>query len=93
MGVTPGVWAIIPAAGAGRRFHTGSDLSGAPKQYSLIAGKTVLEHSAAALLQLHGLRQIVIAVHSTDTKARQLPLLMDSRVSFVAGGDERSDSF
>jgi len=89
---TPGIWAVIPAAGTGRRFHVGSDSQGIPKQYSRIAGKTVLEHSAAVVLQLQGLRQLVIAVHPTDTKARQLPLSLDNRVCFVAGGDERSDS-
>ena len=40
-------WAVVPAAGSGSRM--GSDT---PKQYVAIAGKTLLEHSVLALLEV-----------------------------------------
>lgn len=83
----PRLWAVIPAAGAGSRFA--GDI---PKQYLLLEGKTVLEHSAGALLALRDLQQLIIAVHPDDGRARLLPLLQDSRVCFVQGGAERADS-
>jgi 2-C-methyl-D-erythritol 4-phosphate cytidylyltransferase len=86
------IWAVIPAAGAGERFRAVSDQSGKPKQYACIGDKTVLEHSVAALLQLQGLQQVVIALHPSDSQGRHLPSLMDSKVWFVNGGAERSDS-
>ena len=41
----PGVCAVVPAAGFGRRMQTEC-----PKQYLSIGNKTILEHAVAALL-------------------------------------------
>lgn len=43
----PGVCAVVPAAGFGRRMQTEC-----PKQYLSIGNKTILEHAVAALLAL-----------------------------------------
>ncbi|PLM12790.1 2-C-methyl-D-erythritol 4-phosphate cytidylyltransferase, partial [Klebsiella pneumoniae] len=40
----PGVCAVVPAAGFGRRMQTEC-----PKQYLTIGNKTILEHAVAAL--------------------------------------------
>jgi 2-C-methyl-D-erythritol 4-phosphate cytidylyltransferase/2-C-methyl-D-erythritol 2,4-cyclodiphosphate synthase len=81
------IWAVIPAAGTGSRF--GADYS---KQYAGINNATVLEHSAAALLQQKCLQKIVIALHADDTQGAQLPLLQHEKIIFVCGGAERTDS-
>jgi 2-C-methyl-D-erythritol 4-phosphate cytidylyltransferase len=47
-------WAVLPAAGTGSRM--GAEL---PKQYMVVAGATLLEHSLRALLnceQISGIR-------------------------------------
>lgn len=80
-------FAVIPAAGTGSRFSTQE-----AKQYMPLLSSTVLECGAATLLQLKNLQQLVIAIHSEDTRAALLPQLQDVRVRFVVGGNERSDS-
>lgn len=89
-------WAIIPAAGIGSRFSTGSDCSAnnytGPKQYAQIQGKTLLEHAADSLLAHADLAGLMIALHPDDTVANTLPLVCDSRVHFCVGGRERADS-
>ena len=83
----PRVWGVIPAAGIGRRM--GGEV---PKQYLRIAGRTLLEHSAAALLALEPLARLVIAHHADDQTLATLPLAKHPRVQPVVGGDERAAS-
>lgn len=79
-------WAIVPAAGLGRRMK-----SERPKQYLPLMGKSVIEHSIAALLDLP-LAGLVVAIHPEDTIWSQLPLSRDKRIETVAGGEERHHS-
>ncbi len=79
-------WLVIPAAGIGQR--TGNDL---PKQYQMLAGKTVLEHTLNAFLPLTGLQGIIIALHPDDQHFAGLAL-NDKRIDTVTGGKERADS-
>jgi 2-C-methyl-D-erythritol 4-phosphate cytidylyltransferase len=85
--VEPHFFAVIPAAGTGSRFSAHD-----AKQYMPLLSSTVLERSAATLLQSNSLQQLVIAIHPEDTRAASLPQLQDVRVRFVVGGGERSDS-
>lgn len=78
-------WVVVPAAGVGRRF--GGVI---PKQYQLLAGKTVMEHSLERLLQLH--TTIVVAVHPDDQQWSRLPIFENDRIRTVHGGQERVDS-
>lgn len=80
------LWAIIPAAGSGRRFSP-TEL----KQYQKILDQTVLEHSVARLNQLP-LAGYVLAINSQDQFAKQLPLACPERAHFCEGGRERVDS-
>lgn len=59
----PGVCAVVPAAGFGRRMQTEC-----PKQYLSIGNKTILEHAVAALLANSRIQRVVIAV-SRETSA------------------------
>jgi len=54
-------WAVIPAAGTGQRMH-----SECPKQYLKIAGKTLLEHSLAPLLEHPSIESVMVALHAED---------------------------
>lgn len=70
MAVTsPGVCAVVPAAGFGRRMQTEC-----PKQYLSIGNKTILEHSVDALLANARIQRVVIAV-SLATNASSNSLL------------------
>ncbi len=62
-----------------------------PKQYLEMAGKTVLEHSVEALLQLDCLEKLTICVSADDERFQQLGL-NDLRISQTLGGAERADS-
>ena len=65
----PGVCAVVPAAGFGRRMQTEC-----PKQYLSIGNKTILEHAVAALLADARVQRVVIAVSPGDRRFSQLPL-------------------
>ena len=80
-------WAVVPAAGSGSRM--GSDT---PKQYVSIAGKTLLEHSVLALLEVTAIEAVVVALPADDTTVATLPALSDTRVRTTTGGAQRCDS-
>ena len=54
-------WGVIPAAGTGQRMR-----SECPKQYLKIAGKTLLEHAVASLLEHPSIESVMVAVHAED---------------------------
>lgn len=81
------LWAVVPAAGVGRRMEAAH-----PKQYLPLAGKTVIEHSVAALLNIPSLHKIVVALGADDEYWRDLGCAEDARIAQVEGGKERQDS-
>lgn len=83
----PGVCAVVPAAGFGRRMQTEC-----PKQYLSIGNKTILEHAVAALLTHPRVQRVIIAVTPGDTRFQQLPLANHPQITVVDGGSERADS-
>ena len=88
MAVTsPGVCAVVPAAGFGRRMQTEC-----PKQDLSIGNKTILEHSVDALLANARIQRVVIAVSPGDERFQQLPLALHPQITVVDGGAERADS-
>ncbi len=80
------LWAIIPAAGSGRRFSA-TDL----KQYQIIQDRTVLEHSVSRLNALP-LAGYVLAVSADDHVAKSLKFKCAEKAHFCLGGAERVDS-
>ncbi|ASA55268.1 2-C-methyl-D-erythritol 4-phosphate cytidylyltransferase [Vibrio gazogenes] len=78
---------VIPAAGVGRRMLTDK-----PKQYLMIHGKTILEHTVEKLRAHPQVGKVVIAVGEDDPYFSQLSLASDPEIIRVAGGQERSDS-
>lgn len=63
-----------------------------PKQYLPLAGKTVIEHSLAALLNIPSLHKIIVALGADDEYWRDLGCAEDARIAQVEGGKERQDS-
>ncbi|MGH1373310.1 MAG: 2-C-methyl-D-erythritol 4-phosphate cytidylyltransferase [Cellvibrionaceae bacterium] len=83
----PDCWAIVPAAGIGTRM--GADK---PKQYLLLNGKTILEHTIERLLQLPYLKGLVLVVNPFDEIWPTLAITNHPKVKVVEGGQERCDS-
>ncbi len=81
------MYAIIPAAGVGRRM-----MADKPKQYLRLHGKTILEHTADKLLSHPAIGKVIIAVSADDPFYAQLPLASHPDVIRVDGGRERADS-
>jgi 2-C-methyl-D-erythritol 4-phosphate cytidylyltransferase len=82
-------WLVMPAAGVGRRF--GSER---PKQYSPLAGRTVIEWALQPFLDDPQCRGVVVALAADDPWWPGLGLRSRAEVALraVAGGAERCDS-
>jgi 2-C-methyl-D-erythritol 4-phosphate cytidylyltransferase len=63
-----------------------------PKQYLVIAGKPILQHSVNALLSVAAVQHAVVALADNDDQWTQLEAAQDDRVSTVVGGATRADS-
>lgn len=87
----PFLWAVVPAAGIGRRM--GAEL---PKQYLQLGGRTVLEHTLAALGGIDALAGVVVAIAADDPFWPRLSSGLSAKLScpvFTApGGAERAES-
>ncbi len=81
------IWAVLPAAGIGRRM--GAQI---PKQYLPLAGKCVIEHSLDVLCAEPRIDAIVVAVAENDCNWQQLNLTQSDRIKEVPGGAERAES-
>ena len=80
----PRCWAVIPAAGIGRRV--GGEV---PKQYLSVRGRAVIEHSLARILRHPAVDGVVVATRPDDPWWPRLGLAANERVARVTGGDER----
>ena len=80
-------WAVVPAAGVGRRF--GAAL---PKQYLELAGRPVIDYAMRPLLEHPRIRGLVVALDPADGYWLRTALADDPRVRRVAGGAERCHS-
>jgi 2-C-methyl-D-erythritol 4-phosphate cytidylyltransferase len=63
-----------------------------PKQYLVLAGQPVLQHTLAALLAWERIERVVVALAEGDHFWSTLDAARDSRVTTTIGGAERSDS-
>jgi 2-C-methyl-D-erythritol 4-phosphate cytidylyltransferase len=78
---------VIPAAGVGARMQADR-----PKQYLVLNGKTVLEHTVDALFQALPSQPLYLALAAADPYFQHLPLASMPNVHRVTGGNERADS-
>ena len=81
------IWALVPAAGSGRRFG-----GGVPKQYLHAAGKPLLEHALNALLSHPRVAGAVVALAPDDAHWPGWTTLHGKPVLACVGGVERVDS-
>jgi 2-C-methyl-D-erythritol 4-phosphate cytidylyltransferase len=80
-------WAVLPAAGSGRRF--GGEL---PKQYVMLAGRFLLEHSLRAVLDHDDVDGAVVVLAADDPHWPGWRELGGKPVLSCVGGSERADS-
>lgn len=84
-------WAIIPAAGIGRRMQLTAN-EDAPKQYQQILGKTILEHTLERIDQLDFLAGITVVLNEKDMWWDTLNINLSNPLVTTIGGTERFDS-
>lgn len=82
-----GLWALVPAAGVGRRF--GGTI---PKQYLQLCGQGVLEHALGRLLGHPRVAGVYVALSPEDRWWSEIRFATHSRVQTVWGGADRSQS-
>ena len=80
-------WALLPAAGSGRRF--GADI---PKQYLIAAGKPLIGHALGALLAHDAIEGVVVALAADDPHWPGWATMHGKPVLTCIGGSERADS-
>lgn len=84
----PHIYALIPAAGVGRRM--GADR---PKQYMTVAGEPMLAQTVRALERVSRIERIFVVVSAADAWIDEVTKSFSSRVKVLrAGGAERADS-
>jgi 2-C-methyl-D-erythritol 4-phosphate cytidylyltransferase len=83
----PAFWAVIPAAGVGARMAADR-----PKQYLMLGGITILEHSLNCFLGHPSLLGVVVSLATDDPFWPSLACAADPRLQRAAGGRERADS-
>jgi len=80
-------WAIIPAAGVGKRMQTDR-----PKQYLPLDNKSVIEHTLDRLLSMPAISGAVLAISQGDEYWPALDYQSQKPLLIARGGKERSDS-
>lgn len=81
------VVALIPAAGNGSRMKANY-----PKQYLKVAGKTIIDHTIAVLLNQPRISKIIISLNKDDIFFHQLMIAKNPKIKTVIGGCQRADS-
>lgn len=81
------IYAVVPAAGIGKRF--GAVVA---KQYLLLAGLSVQQHTLNRLSAIVEISRVVVAVAFDDRMAQTITYAHPDKLQFVIGGAERMDS-
>ena len=80
-------WAVVPAAGVGKRMQADR-----PKQYLPLAGKTVIEHTLSRLVQSGAFQAVAVAISVEDPYWPELAISQHPQVITAPGGKERADA-
>jgi 2-C-methyl-D-erythritol 4-phosphate cytidylyltransferase len=83
----PRLWAVVPAAGIGRRV--GGEI---PKQYARLGARSVIEHALAPLLASPRLHGVVVSLAENDRWWGDLALDFPVPPVLAPGGAERCHS-
>lgn len=81
------IWAVVPAAGIGKRMQ-----SDKPKQYLMLVDRTVIEHTIDRLLSVDQVKGIVVSIQPGDPYWTGIRVESDKPVLVAAGGEERCHS-
>ncbi len=81
------LWAVIPAAGAGRRMRNQT-----PKQYLRLGDRTIIEHTLARFISHPNIDGIVVAIDARDATWPALAVASSKPLIIVTGGAERCHS-
>ena len=81
------VWAVVPAAGSGRRMQ-----SDTPKQFLEFQGKTLIEHCLDRLLSHADIDGAIIVLNDEDNRWEALRYQAEKPLFTAAGGNRRQDS-
>jgi 2-C-methyl-D-erythritol 4-phosphate cytidylyltransferase len=81
------LWCVLPAAGKGVR--AGGDR---PKQYQLIGGRPLIEHTLERLAAHPRIAGFVVAVAAGDRHFNAVDAIAGKPLLLATGGGERSDS-
>ncbi len=81
------IWAVVPAAGSGRRFGAVK-----PKQYAQIDGCSVLERTLRRLAEVPRIRGMLVVLAASDRDWPGLQQVGGKPVLTAVGGAERADS-
>ncbi len=84
---TRSLWCVVPAAGRGTR--AGGDR---PKQYQLLAGKPLIEHTLGRLAAHPQIAGLLVTLAAADPYWPDLRALHGKPILAVTGGAERSES-
>jgi len=80
-------WAVVPAAGVGKRMNADR-----PKQYLELAVRTVIEQTLSRLLQANVFSAVAVAISVEDPYWPELDIAKHELVITAPGGKERADS-
>jgi len=78
------LWAIVPAAGVGKRV--GGKI---PKQYLKLHDKALIVWTLGRLLELQDLQEIMVMISAEDSYWPDLNIQNDRRIQTAEGGSER----
>lgn len=87
MTALPALWAVLPAAGVGRRMG-----SAIPKQYLDLAGRAVIEHALELFVVDARIQGVVVALDPADPYWGSTAYSRHPKVTRAAGGAERCHS-
>ena len=80
-------WAVVPAAGVGKRMQADR-----PKQYLEIAGRPLIEYAITQLMANPHIEGVVVAISADDEYWPALEIALDKPLWVVEGGVERCHS-
>jgi 2-C-methyl-D-erythritol 4-phosphate cytidylyltransferase len=81
------IWAVLPAAGVGKRMA-----ASIPKQYLTLQHKTVIEHSLRAVCDHPRVEGAIVALGSDDQHWDTLSITLAKPLFSCVGGEERCHS-
>ena len=84
---TPRIWAVVPAAGSGKRLSADK-----PKQYFSILNKTIIEHTLERLLSHEAVAGVSVAVAPVDLHWDTIKFKTAKTLVVTTGGQERCHS-